>query len=311
MRLGFHISIAGGLDNLIRNALRRRCSTLQMFTAAPVQWARTAIREREGRRFAEELEQWDIAPHFVHAKYLLNLASPDRRLWRRGVMDLARELQAASRLGAAGVVVHLGSVGAHGAVADGVARVAEATSIALNRVPHGPPLILENAAGQGNVVGARFEQIAAIIAASDCSQRLRVCLDTAHAFAAGYQLHTARGLTRTLQEFDATVGLDRLVLVHVNDSLLPCGSGRDRHWHIGRGQIGREGMRRLVNHPLLVSLPYIMETPGTEADDIANMRRIRRLLQPHHRPPLPPSDSGHREHNRNRSETAPRPPGRG
>ena len=115
-----------------------------------------------------------------------------------------------------------------------------------------------------------------------------MCVDTAHAFGAGYAIHTARGLTRALREMDHGFGLDRVALLHLNDSLVPLASGRDRHWHVGRGEIGREGMRRIVNHPRLRHLPYIMETPGSEQDDLLNMRLIRRLLTPANRPSLPP-----------------------
>ncbi len=287
MRLGFHVSIAGGLDRCIERAIVRRCTTLQMFTAAPVQWARGDISADEGARFADELARLDIRPHFVHAKYLLNVSSPDAELRARSVTDLCAELQAAQTMRAAGVILHLGSVGADGTISEGIDRVARAVDTACACSPDGPPVILENSAGQGNVVGARFEEIARIIAATDCPRRARVCIDTAHAFGAGYPIHEEEGLGRAVEEMDATFGLDRLALLHINDSLVPCGSGRDRHWHIGRGTIGRAGMERIVNHPALVHLPFIMETPGTQADDLSNMRRIRRLISPENRPPLP------------------------
>jgi len=288
MRLGFHISVAGGLDQAVRRAVQRRCTTMQIFTAAPVQWSRRDTSPDEAARFREHLAELDITPHFVHAKYLLNLASPNAKLRKRSTRDLTEELEAAERLGAAGVVVHLGSVGEGGKTEDGVKRVAAAADRACQRVPGAPPILLENSAGQGNMVGSLFEEIAEIIAAAECADRLRVCLDTAHAFGAGYPIHTAAGLRETLAEAEASFGLERLALLHVNDSLAPLGSGRDRHWHLGRGEIGREGMARIVNHPRLRHLPYIMETPGTAEDDISNMRRIRRLIRRKHRPPLPP-----------------------
>jgi len=288
VRLGFHVSIAGGLDNCVRAAVRRRCTALQMFTGAPVQWARRPIEESAAAHFAERLIQLGIAPHFVHAKYLLNVVSPDRELREKSVADLCAELQAAATLRAAGVILHLGSVGAEGSIAQGIRRVARAVDVVCTRVPDGPPVILENSAGQGNIVGARFEQLAEIIAATNCPERVRVCIDTAHAFGAGYAIHRPGGLERALAEMDASFGLARLALLHVNDSLLAFGSGRDRHWHIGRGEIGGQGLARIVNHPALVHLPFIMETPGTEADDLSNMRRMRRLIRPEHRPPLPP-----------------------
>lgn len=288
MRLGFHVSIAGGLERAVRAAVRRRCTTVQVFTAAPVQWARRRIPASEARRFRERLAELDITPHFIHAKYLLNVCSPDRRLRQRSTRDLARELSAARELGAAGVVLHLGSVRDEGRPEEGIVRVAAACDYACAEVPDGPPILLENCAGQGNMVGAGFGEIAAIMAEADCSERLRVCLDTAHAFAAGYPLQTAKGLDGVLREADSTFGLGRLALLHVNDTLAPLGSGRDRHWHIGHGEIGRQAMARIVNHPRLRHLPYLMETPGTEADDISNMRRIRGIIGAGHRPPLPP-----------------------
>lgn len=288
MRLGFHVSIAGGLEQCIRRAVIRRCTALQMFTGAPVQWARPGFSEAECARFADDLARRDIVPHFVHAKYLLNVSSPDAELREKSVADLCEEVAIAARLRAAGVVLHLGSVGAEGSPEEGIARVARAIDAACEQVPLGPPLVLENSAGQGNIVGARFEELAAIISATRFPERVRCCVDTAHAFGAGIPLHTADGLEQMLAEIDATFGLGRLALLHVNDSMVPLGSGRDRHWHIGRGEIGREAMGRIVNHPRLKHLPFIMETPGTEADDLSNMRRIRRLIRPENRPPLPP-----------------------
>lgn len=288
MRLGFHVSIAGGLDRCIQRARIRRCTTLQMFTGAPVQWARTEISDADGAAFAERLAALNIRPHFVHAKYLLNVSSPDPALRLKSVEDLAIELEMARRLRAAGVVLHLGSVGAEGTIAEGVERVAEAVNTVCERVPEGPSLILENSAGQGNIVGARFTDLRRIIDAADFPERIRICVDTAHAFGAGYPLHTEAGLQATVSEMAGTFGFDRLALLHVNDSKVPFDSGRDRHWHIGRGEIGREGMARIVNHPRFTHLPFIMETPGTESDDITNMRRIRRIIRKENRPPLPP-----------------------
>lgn len=287
MRLGFHISIAGGLDRCVQRAVVRRCTALQLFTGAPVQWARREFSEEESEEFARALAALDIAPHFVHASYLLNLSSPDSELRERSVQVLAEELRAAARLQAAGVILHLGSVGAEGAIEDGIRRVAEAIDEVCERVPGGPPLILENSAGQGNVVGAQFDQLAKIIASSDHRASIQCCVDTAHAFAAGVPLHTEEGLAAAISQMEKGFGIDRLALLHLNDSKTPFASGCDRHWHIGRGEIGREAMARIVNHPALTHLPFIMETPGTEADDVTNMRRVRRLIRPENRPPLP------------------------
>lgn len=288
MRLGFHVSIAGGLEQCILRAVIRRCTALQMFSGAPVQWARPGFTDSQAAAFADGLAERDIAPHFVHAKYLLNVASPDPQLREKSVADLCEELAVAQKVRAAGVIMHLGSVGAEGKIEDGIARVARAVDVACEAVPGGPAVILENSAGQGNIVGAEFEQLAAIIAATNCPERVRCCVDTAHAFGAGMPIHTERGLQKTLELIDTTFGMDRLALLHVNDSKVAFDSGRDRHWHIGRGEIGREAMARIVNHPRLIHLPFIMETPGSEADDVTNMRRIRRLIRTENRPPIPP-----------------------
>jgi deoxyribonuclease-4 len=287
VRLGFHISIAGGLEECIRRAVKRRCTTLQMFTGAPVQWRRPPMTDRQAVEFADGLLEREIQPHFVHAKYLLNVCSPDLELREKSVADLCQEVEIARRLRAAGVIMHLGSVGSEGSIEEGAERVARAIDAACEAVPDGPAIILENSAGQGNIVGATFEQLAAIIAATRCPERVRCCVDTAHAFGAGIELHTEDGLEAMLAEIERTFGLARLALLHVNDSKVPFGSGRDRHWHIGRGEIGRDAMTRIVNHPRLVHLPFVMETPGTEADDLSNMRRIRRLIRPENRPALP------------------------
>ncbi len=288
MRLGFHISIAGSLQECIRRAVKRRCTTLQMFSGAPVQWRRPPMTDRQASEFADGLLERDIQPHFLHAKYLLNVCSPNLDLREKSVADLCEEVAIAGRLRAAGVVMHLGSVGSEGHVEEGTERVARAIDAACEAVPEGPPIILENSAGQGNIVGATFEQLAAIIASTHRPERVRCCVDTAHAFGAGIALHTQDGLEAMLTEIERTFGIDRLALLHVNDSKVPFGSGRDRHWHTGLGEIGREAMARIVNHPRLIHLPFIMETPGTEADDVSNMRRIRRLIRPENRPPLPP-----------------------
>ncbi len=289
MRLGFHISIAGGISKVVPRAVQRRCTTLQMFTSSPVQWQRPLLEPDECQQFAEQLAARDIRPHFVHAVYLLNIASPDRQLWQRSVDHLAEELRRAELLAAAGVVLHLGSGGAGGSVNDAINRGARALNVAREQAETSLPLILENSAGAGNTVGSTIPQIADIVGQSQYPEHLQVCLDTAHAFAAGWPLHHREGLDKVLEELDTTFGPQRLVLIHANDSRAAFASRVDRHWHIGQGKIGREGFRAIVNHPRLRDIPFIMETPGTEADDLRNMRAIRRLINKEIQPPLPPA----------------------
>ncbi len=288
MRLGFHVSIAGGIPQVLARAVRRRCTTLQLFTSSPVQWARCPLDPDECRHFAQDLAACDIRPHFVHASYLLNIASPNQRLWRRSVAHLSTELRRAEMLCAAGVVLHLGSAQEAGSVNAGIKRVAAGLDAAREQANNYLPLILENSAGAGNTVGSGIPEIAEIIAQSRYADHLQICLDTAHAFAAGWPLHTAEGLDKVLGELDSTCSPQRLVLIHANDSRSEFASRVDRHWHIGKGKIGREAFRTIVNHPRLHELPFIMETPGTERDDLRNMRVIRRLISKAIRPPLPP-----------------------
>jgi deoxyribonuclease-4 len=245
-----------------------------MFTSSPSQWRTVALDPNAAAALREGLAAADIRPSFVHAIYLLNLASPDRALWGRSVRHLAEELRRAALVGAAGVVLHLGSVGAGGRVADGVRRVARALREARARAEVGIPLLLENGAGAGHTLGGTPEQIGEMLAQAAEAEPLRLCLDTAHAFAAGLPVHTAEGLEETL----ARIETGRLALVHLNDSRYEFGAHRDRHWHLGKGQIGREALARIVNHPRLQALPMIMETPGTVEDDRRNMYAVRRML---------------------------------
>ncbi len=287
IRLGFHIPIAGGWKRTLAGAIRRRCSTCQVFTSAPVQWARHHLDAAQAAWFAAALKAHDIQPLFVHAPYLLNVASPAASLRRKSMRCLADELRRAALLQAAGVVLHLGSVGPRGRISAGLKRVARTLDEALERSESPCPLILENSAGQGNSIGRSIEQIRDIIGCSRYPRMLQACLDTAHAFAAGYPIHTPEGLEELLAEIDRQLGGGRLVLIHANDTIAPLGSRRDRHWHIGQGNIGTAAFKRLVNHPRLDGLPFIMETPGTEEDDRRNMRVMRRLVERKRRPPLP------------------------
>jgi deoxyribonuclease-4 len=288
MRLGFHVQIAGGWEKTLQRAVDRRCTTLQVFTSAPVQWARKPLDPAGAAWFAEQLRARDIQPLFVHAIYLLNLATAEEQLWQRSRDNLAEELHRAGLLGAQGVVVHLGSVGAQGDLRQGIRRVARALDSALAQTNNAVTVLLENCAGQGNLVGCTPQALGEVIAHTRYPSRLQVCLDTAHAFAAGYPIHTEDGLGALLEECDAAFGLERLALIHANDSKGALGCNVDRHWHIGRGQIGREGFRVILNAPRLRQLAFIMETPSSEEWDARNMRVIRRLVDPHWRPKLPP-----------------------
>jgi len=288
VRIGFHVSIAGGMQQALQAARKRRCQTVQVFSAAPSTWKRRKCCPEEDAAFLTGCRQADIHPVFIHAPYLLNLASADRNLWRKSIAVLAQELEVANRWQARGVVLHLGSAGDQ-SLSKALKRVIQAIKEARERT-EGPALvILENCAGQGTALGRTMTEIGEIIAELG-PERLGVCLDTAHAFAAGYAINTPDGLDKMLKEANSAFGLELVKLIHLNDSRAALGSGVDRHEHIGKGHIGREGFRVILSEPRLRDLPFIMETPKTLgndlADDLSNLRRVRRLIPRQFRPPL-------------------------
>jgi len=217
-----------------------------------------------------------ISPVFVHAPYLPNPAATGAKA-RQSVAALVTQAERCAVLGVRYLILHIGK--ALGASEErALAAVAGNVNAILARAPASVSLLLENTAGMGSEVGYRFEQVAAVIGQVKQRDRIGVVLDTAHAFAAGYEFRTRAGIDATLREFDKLVGLGRLHLVHLNDAKAELGSRLDRHWHIGEGQIGQEGMRQIVNHPLLRRLPAVMETPRKSVtDDLRNLAAARGL----------------------------------
>lgn len=220
----------------------------------------------------------DISPVFVHAPYLPNLAAAQAADARRSVAALVEQAARCAALGVNYLVAHVGkALGAPEKKA--LAQVAKNVDAVLAKSPRSVTLLLENTAGMGSEVGHSFAQMGAIIAAVGAKDRVGVVLDTAHAFEAGYDVRTRAGLDSALREFDKLVGLGRLHLLHLNDSKTVFGSHVDRHWHIGQGEIGLDGFRLIVNHPLLKHLPAVMETPRDGvADDRRNLKVVERLV---------------------------------
>ena len=289
MRLGFHVPIAVSLERCLQEARRRRCQTLQVFTSAPVQWAPRPFDAGEAERCVTARRGFGIWPLFIHASYLLNLASPDVGLRRKSLRRLVTDLRFAQLWQAEGVVLHLGSGGATVRWATVLRRVARGLREALDQVEPPSRLILENSAGQGRIVGATPEELGEVMDLAGCD-RLGICLDTAHAFAAGHAVHEPEGLDELLERLESACG-PRLCLVHANDSRHAFGSHRDRHWHIGQGQIGPGGWRAIMSSPRLADLPFIMETPKAAktaaAEDLRNLKALRRYIPADRRPPLP------------------------
>lgn len=279
-KVGFHIPIAGGLSNVPEEAQRRGCTSVQAFSRSPRNWLLKELAPREVAAFREGLAARGISPVTVHTQYLLNLATDDRRLRRKSIESLRLEMTRAFVLGARYVVTHIGSAGQQPREA-ALARVATAVDEALRDAPDGVRLLLENSAGAGNLIGNSFQEIGQIVAMLGCKARVGTCLDVAHAFAAGYQITRAEGLEALVAELDRHLGRTRLELVHLNDSKAPCGARRDRHEHIGKGLMGKAGLRRTVNHPRLRHLPFIMETPeATIENDRRNMAAFLALVAP-------------------------------
>jgi deoxyribonuclease-4 len=279
MRLGFHISIAGGLSRVVPRALRLGCETIQFFSRNPRAWRDSLVPRDEIERFKEALAKTDIFPVFLHTPYLLNLASQDQDLYARSISYLGDELEQAARMGASFVIVHSGNK-LKSEEKEALKRVAQAINSAFAKANNSVQLLLENTAGQGTEIGYKLSHFQEIITQVEDRDRVGICLDTAHAFTAGYDLAAAQGLDHMVEEFDALLGLAKLKALHLNDSKAPFGSKKDRHWHIGKGDIGRSGFSKIINHPKLAHLPGIMETPRkTDADDRRNMKVMRSLIE--------------------------------
>jgi deoxyribonuclease-4 len=274
--VGFHVSIAGGLPLAVERASELGCTAMQIFSHSPRSWALKDISPGEAAEFKKARKKARISPLFVHASYLINLASADGALLSRSIEALRTEMARAEMLGANYVVTHLGS--ASGSLPEeAVRRVAGALRETLEGLDTGVTLLLENTAGERGDVGSGFPDIARIMELSGLSG-LGVTLDTCHAYGAGYDVRRKKGVEETLSIIDAAFGLSKVKLIHLNDSKHPLASRRDRHENIGMGEIGRAGFRLILNHPRLREIPFIMETPkASPDDDRRNMALVRKL----------------------------------
>jgi len=285
VRLGSHMSIAGGLDRAPLRGKQVGCDTIQVFTKSNRQWRAKRISDQEVEAFKANLAATGIGPVVAHDCYLVNLAAPRRAVWKKSVAAFRVELEGAERLGIPYLVTHPGSHAGAGE-AEGMRRVAEALNVLHAALPGaGVRILLETTAGQGSSLGHRFEQLAAILAGVDQADRVGVCLDTCHVFAAGYDIRTRDGYRKTVEDLDACLGLRRLQAIHLNDSKGGLGSRVDRHEHIGEGRLGLAPFRRLLNDPRLRRVPMILETPKDDdfvAADRRNLARLRRLLNGRH-----------------------------
>ena len=278
--LGAHESIAGGLHKAFDRAKSVGCESLQIFVKPNRNWAVKELTEEDIALFRAKAEETGIQPVVAHASYLLNLASPDEELWVRSRDMLVTELERCEALGVPYLVLHPGSHVDSGEKA-GMARVARALG-EVHAATRGfaARILLETTAGQGTSLGSTFEQLAWLMEHASSGQRLGTCLDTCHVFAAGYELRTEEGYVETMDGFDRRIGLERLKALHLNDCKGEFGSHKDRHAHIGQGEIGLEGFRHVLNDGRLEGRPGLIETPKGEdlAEDRENLATLRSLV---------------------------------
>ncbi len=302
--LGAHLPLGAGMVRAVVRAHAIGADALQIFIDNPTAWKRRAEPPAELPAFRERLAVLGIGPLAVHASYLVNLAGPAADLFERSVALLAHELAVAPDYGARFVNVHVGSHKGAG-VAAGVARVADGVTRVLADVPGGaespvgspeaPLLVLENSAGSGDGIGASLEELEAIFEAVAArgvpAHRLGLCLDTAHLWGAGHEVATPDGVDALLEQLAARIGLERLVMIHLNDSKAARGSRLDRHEHLGAGEMGAgAGLARFLTHPALGHVAYFLETPGMDQGyDAVNLARARRLAAGLPLDPLPPN----------------------
>jgi deoxyribonuclease-4 len=276
VRLGVHVSIAVGVDRAVDRAKAAKCDIFQIFSSNPRGWRSRPLSDDEAERFISKFRKSGLDLVVDHMPYLPNLASPKDDVYAKSVEALATELERCEKLGIPYLVTHLGShLGA--GWEQGFSRIVSALETAFSSAESDVVLLLENTAGTKNSMGGSFRDIAAIIDPLD-TQRLGVCLDTCHLFAAGYELRTPDGLEATLDQFESSIGLQMLKLLHLNDCRGTLGSRLDRHEHIGLGQIGEQGFRTLLGYPAMKGLPMILETPvDSRRDDAGNLGMARQL----------------------------------
>jgi deoxyribonuclease IV len=273
VRIGAHVSVAGGLERAVGNATAVGCESLQVFVSNARGWAPPPVDPAADERFRADLQAAGLGPLLVHAPYLVNFASASPLTRERSREVVAATLAKAAAIGATGVVVHAGAALASGRTA-GLATTREALLPLADAA--GPDLVLELTAGTRGALAARFEEMAELLAACEHHPRLKVCMDTCHAQAAGYDLGDPAGVAKALDELFATLG-ERVVLVHANDSRDPVGAGRDRHCPIGTGTIGDQGFAAILSHPGLATLPVITETTGDPDQMATDLTRLKHL----------------------------------
>ena len=276
MLIGAHVSQAGGLQKAVERGVERGCEAIQIFNQSPRMWRPTAYDESDYANFREAIKGTSIKAVLIHAVYLLNCASEDREIRTKSLASLIQSLRVGDGIGATGVVLHPGSA-KKGDVGKAITRAGKVIKQALSE-SGGCPLLLEDTAGAGGTLGRSFEELRALIDAAGADKRLGLCLDSCHLYASGYDISTAQGLGETLEACDRVVGLDRLHALHLNDSLTPLGSNRDRHALLGKGELGDRGCATFVSEPRFGRLTCVLETGhdggAPAAEDVAKAKKL-------------------------------------
>ncbi|MDD2679568.1 MAG: deoxyribonuclease IV [Candidatus Omnitrophica bacterium] len=278
MILGVHVSGSGKIYQALDIAHKLKCQTMQIFSRNPLQWRATPLSPEDIEEFKLRRKKFKIDPVFIHISYLINLASPNPRLYQGSIRAYVEDIQEADKLKADFIVTHMGS---HKETSEeaGIERLTQALNKILEKTKDSRVgILLENTSGSGSWLGYKFVHQKEIIAGLKEKARVGLCLDTAHAYLAGYDIAAKEGLDKLLAEIDSLIGLKRLKLIHLNDAYGKLASHYDRHDHIGKGAIGLEGMRRIINHPKLKNIPMILETPkDNEKSDALNLALVRKL----------------------------------
>ena len=278
MKFGAHVSIAGGIDKAPSRAHELGCECFQIFTRSPRGGIPPPLDSKIIDTFLNECSKYDLSDYYVHTPYYINLASENENIRSASISIIKEDLKRGSSIGVKYVMTHLGSSKGIGK-SQALAKVIEALRRVLDQATYTAKLLLENAAGQGEIIGDTFDELAEILDKVE-EPDLGICLDTAHLLASGYDIRTKVAVNNTIQDFDSIVGLAALKLLHGNDSKAGLGERKDRHEHIGKGKIGEIGFKSIVNNTRLKHLDMIVETPVEKVgDDIRNLKRLKGLMK--------------------------------
>jgi len=280
MLLGMQVSTEGKIYKALERAHELGCNTMQIFSRNPQRWRDDFLDPGDLEEFVRLDAKFKIRPIFIHIPYLINLASPEPRLYKASIDAYIEDILEAQIIGADYIVTHMGS---HKDTSEdaGIKRLTEALNIIISKTKSSDVgILLENTSGSGSWLGYKFVHQKKIVGGLKDKERVGLCLDTAHAYLAGYDISTKDGLEAMLDEIEDNVGVDLIKVIHLNDAKGTLGSKHDRHDHIGKGSIGLEGMKRIINHPKLRDLPFILETPKKlEGDDVMNLKTVKKLRQ--------------------------------